>query len=176
MLQLKTSQLWLQYYVCLYHDSEVICLNTFGSKFQNFRFTYHSFKGQLLDDEEEDYSVPVNARPLPPTAGTFGPNRGGGPPTNGLNSTTATSAMTSVSPASTASNDAATRRRLPNRPQMPIFPQGQRALPGTNHIYGNIMPPQQQAPISPYISTATYVFTRFLLRYFDHLPPHETLA
>ena len=33
------------------------------------------------------------------------------------------------------------RRRLPQRPQMPTFPQGQRALPGTMHIYGNLPPP-----------------------------------
>ena len=38
-----------------------------------------------------------------------------------------------------SSNDQ--RRRLPQRPQMPTFPQGQRALPGTMHIYGNLPPP-----------------------------------
>lgn len=50
------------------------------------------------------------------------------------------------------------RRRLPNRPQMPVFPPGQRALPGTNHIYGNVLPqPQQGAGIS-YISTPNSAF------------------
>jgi len=89
----------------------------------------------------------------------------GGSPTNGAASPgSAHSAHSAASAAAVAaaaaSNDpsAAARRRLPNRPQMPIFPQGQRALPGTNHIYGNIMSPQLspsprlQSPISPYIS------------------------
>jgi len=139
-------------------------------------------QGQLLEADEEDYSVPVNSRPgslpsLPPGLGGAPLGRliigglNGGSPTNGAASPgSAHSAHSAASAAAVAaaaaSNDptAAARRRLPNRPQMPIFPQGQRALPGTNHIYGNIMPPQLQqqqspsprlqSPISPYISNA----------------------
>merc|ERR1712223_1158910 len=118
-------------------------------------------QGQLLEDDE-DYSVPVNARPssLPPPPGkgriVIGPNVGGPPKTvaasiASITAATAASAAASASSVGNASNDPTTRRRLPNRPQMPVFPQGQRALPGTNHIYGNIMPQQQ----SPYISQAT---------------------
>ncbi len=75
-------------------------------------------------EEEPGYSLPHNSRiPLPT-----------GPGPRAL-----------MSP-----NDPGARRRLPNRPQMPIFPQGQRALPGTNHIYGNLMPSLRPAgPVGP---------------------------
>ena len=83
-------------------------------------------------ENEDGYTVPHNARPLmhqlPPP-----PGKGRiviGPPSNEQ------------------------RRRLPQRPQMPIFPQGQRALPGTTHIYGNLPPPPPttQDRGMPYIS------------------------
>ena len=87
----------------------------------------HFVGQQIIDDEEDGYAVPHNAaaRPtLPPPPGkgriVIGPNAAPNPPTAQQSSETS-------------------RRRLPNRPQMPIFPQGQRALPGTTHIYGNIL-------------------------------------
>ena len=90
------------------------------------------FLGQLLEADEEDYSVPINSRPSslpPPPPGLGGAplsrliigGVNGGSPTNG-----AASPGSAHSAQSAASNDptAAARRRLPNRPQMPIFPQG----------------------------------------------------
>ena len=72
-------------------------------------------------ENEDNYTIPHNARPLqPPVQLPPPPGKGRivvGAPVNEQ------------------------RRRLPQRPQMPIFPQGQRALPGTTHIYGNLPPP-----------------------------------
>ena len=50
----------------------------------------------------------------------------GGSPTNGAASPGSAHSAHSAHSAAAASNDptAAARRRLPNRPQMPIFPQG----------------------------------------------------
>ena len=92
--------------------------------------------------EDEGYAIPHNARnqglPPPPGKGrvVIGPN-------SGLPSANSQSA------AAPPDSNNASRRRLPNRPQMPVFPQGQRALPGTNHIYGNVA---QNVGGMPYIS------------------------
>ena len=113
----------------------------FGPKCSNKCHNYsifYLFLGQLLEADEEDYSVPVNSRPSslpPPPPGLGGAplsrliigGVNGGSPTNG-----AASPGSAHSAHSAASNDptAAARRRLPNRPQMPIFPQG------TVYIFG----------------------------------------
>ena len=114
---------------------------TCANKCHNYSIFY-LFLGQLLEADEEDYSVPVNSRPSslpPPPPGLGGAplsrliigGLNGGSPTNGAASPgSAHSAHSAASAAAVAaaaaSNDptAAARRRLPNRPQMPIFPQG----------------------------------------------------
>ena len=100
---------------------------------------FYLFLGQLLEADEEDYSVPINSRPssLPPAPPGLGGaplsrliigGVNGGSPTNGAASPGSTHSAHSAASAAAvaASNDptAAARRRLPNRPQMPIFPQG----------------------------------------------------
>ena len=108
-----------------------ICSN----KCHNYSIFY-LFLGQLLEADEEDYSVPINSRPSslpPPPPGLGGAplsrliigGVNGGSPTNGAASPgSAHSAQSSASAAASNDPTAAARRRLPNRPQMPIFPQG----------------------------------------------------
>ena len=97
---------------------------------------FYLFLGQLLEADEEDYSVPINSRPssLPPAPPGLGGaplsrliigGVNGGSPTNGAASPgSAHSAQSAASAAASNDPTAAARRRLPNRPQMPIFPQG----------------------------------------------------
>ena len=112
---------------------------THANKCQNYSIFY-LFLGQLLEADDEDYSVPVNSRPSslpPPPPGLGGAplsrlivsGLNGGSPTNGAaspGSAHSAHSANSAHSAAAASNDptAAARRRLPNRPQMPIFPQG----------------------------------------------------
>ena len=80
-------------------------------------------------ENEEGYAIPHNARHSPVVTQ---PVQLPPPPGKG---------RIVVGPPTAAAGANEQRRRLPQRPQMPIFPQGQRALPGTTHIYGNLPPP-----------------------------------
>lgn len=108
--------------------------------------------GYALPHGTPRLSGPIPSLPPPPGKGriVIGPNT---PPPQSSNN-------------GSSILDAGTRRRLPNRPQMPIFPQGQRALPGTNHIYGNIQGhyisanqmPAPQPPSSARLATPNSAF------------------